>query len=72
MTIVKIFQVLFLIASIVLIVLNVIQYNKYREAKKHPGSTHLPAIRWFDFILTSIVAAGCALNIIITWISNKG
>ena len=67
---IKFFQVLFLVAAIVLIVLNVIHYNKYMEAKRHPDDIPHP-IRWFDFILTSLVALGCALNIIIGWISNK-
>jgi hypothetical protein len=58
------FQIIFLVASIVLLVLNIIHYNRYLESKRHPGVTPYP-IRWFDFILTSIVAIGCALNIII-------
>jgi hypothetical protein len=66
---VKFFQVLFLIASIVLIVLNVIHFNKYRESKNHPDAKP-HSIKWFDFILTSLVALGCALNIIIAWISS--
>lgn len=67
---IKFFQVLFLVASIVLIVLNVIRFNKYRESKQHPGAIPHP-IKWFDFILTSLVAVGCALNIIITWLSSS-
>ncbi|MCC7402067.1 MAG: hypothetical protein IT214_11345 [Chitinophagaceae bacterium] len=66
---VKFFQVLFLIASIVLIVLNVIRYNKYRDSKRIPNAVPHP-IKWFDFILTTLVALGCALNIIITWIGS--
>lgn len=58
------FQIMFLIAAIVLLVLNVIHYNKYLESKKHTDAKPHP-IRWFDFILTSLVALGCALNIII-------
>ena len=58
------FQIMFLVAAIVLLVLNVIHYNKYIESKKHPDTKPHP-IRWFDFILTSLVAIGCALNIII-------
>ena len=67
---IKFFQVLFLVASIVLIVLNIIEFNKYSEAKKHPDAVPHP-IRWFSFILTSLVALGCALNIIIGWISSS-
>jgi hypothetical protein len=66
---IKFFQVLFLVAAIVLIVLNIINYNKYTEAKKHPDATPHP-IKWFDFVLTSLVALGCALNIIIGWING--
>ncbi|HYM93535.1 MAG TPA: hypothetical protein VET23_05300 [Chitinophagaceae bacterium] len=66
---VKFFQVLFLVAAIVLLVLNVIHFNKYRESKKQPDAK-LHSIKWFDFILTSLVALGCALNIIIEWISK--
>ena len=65
---IKFFQVLFLIAAVVLIVLNVIKYNKYLQDKKD-GQVAKP-IKWFDFILTSLVALGCALNIIIGWISK--
>jgi len=66
---IKFFQVLFLVAAIVLIVLNILHYNKYMEAKRHPETKPHP-IRWFDFVLTSLVALGCALNIIIAWIHN--
>jgi len=64
------FQVLFLVSSIVLLVLNVLEYNKYAEAKRHPEMKPYP-VSWFNLILTSLVALGCALNIIIRWI-NKG
>ena len=64
------FQVLFLVASIVLIVLNVLDYNKHIESKKHPEAKPHP-IKWFNLILTSLVAIGCALNIIIGWISKR-
>ncbi|HVT84703.1 MAG TPA: hypothetical protein VHD35_05855 [Chitinophagaceae bacterium] len=61
---IQFFQILFLVASIVLIVLNVIHFNKYRESKLHPDAIPHP-IRWFDFILTSLVAVGCAITTII-------
>ena len=67
---IQFFQVLFLIAAVVLIVLNVLEFNKWQEGKKE-GSTKPYAIRWFNFILTSLVAVGCVLNIIVAWI-NKG
>ena len=66
---IKFFQILFLIASIVLIVINVIEYNKWQEGRKE-GSTKPHPIKWFSFILTSLVALGCALNIVIQWISK--
>lgn len=66
---VQFFQILFLIASIVLIVLNVLEYNKWQEGKKE-GSTKPHPIKWFNFVLTSLVALGCVLNIIIAWIKK--
>ncbi len=66
---IKFFQVLFLIAAVILIVINVLEYKKWEEGKKE-GSTKPHPIRWFNFILTSLVALGCALNIIIQWISK--
>jgi len=64
------FQVLFLVAAIVLLVLNILDYNKYAESKRHPDE-RLHPVKWFNLILTSIVALGCALNIIIRWISKS-
>jgi len=63
------FQVLFLVAAIVLLVLNVLDYNKYAESKRHPDAQKHP-IKWFNIILTSLVAIGCAINIIVRWISK--
>jgi hypothetical protein len=48
--------------------LNVLQFNKYQEGKKEGGISH--PIKWFNFILTSLVAVGCALNILIGWIQH--
>ena len=67
---IKFFQVLFLIASVILIVINVLEFKKWEEGKKE-SSTKPHPIRWFNFILTSLVAVGCALNIIIQWISKS-
>lgn len=64
------FQVIFLLAAMLLIVLNVQEFNKYQEGKKE-GSTKPHPIKWFNFILTSLVAIGCLLNIIVAWI-RKG
>lgn len=61
------FQTVFLVASIVLIVLNVLDFNKWQDGRKE-GSTKQYPIKWFNFILTSVVALGCALNVILSWI----
>ena len=66
---IQFFQVLFLIASVILIVMNVLEFKKWENGKKE-GSTKPYLIKWFSFILTSLVAVGCALNIIIQWISK--
>jgi phosphoglycerol transferase MdoB-like AlkP superfamily enzyme len=66
---IQFFQVLFLIASVVLIVLNVLDFNKWQDGRKE-GSTKPHPIKWFPFILTSIVAVGCVLNIIVAWIKK--
>ena len=65
---IQFFQVLFFTAAVVLIVLNVLQLNKYQEGKKEGGISH--PIKWFNFVLTSLVAIGCALNILIGWIQH--
>jgi hypothetical protein len=65
---IQFFQVLFFTAAVTLIVLNVLQFNKYQEGKKAGGISH--PIKWFNFILTSLVAVGCVLNILIAWIKK--
>ncbi len=65
---IQFFQVLFFASAVVLIVLNILQFNKYNEAKKE-GNNFQP-IRWFNFVLTSLVALGCVLNILVGWISK--
>jgi hypothetical protein len=67
--IIKFFQVVFLTASVILIVMNVLEFKKWEEGKKE-GSTKPHPVKWFPFILTSVVAVGCALNIIINLISK--
>lgn len=69
MTLVLFFQIVFLIASVIVIVLNVGEYNKWQEARKE-GSIRPYPIKWFNFILISLVAVGCLLNIIVGWISH--
>jgi hypothetical protein len=66
---IQFFQVLFLIAAIVLIVLNVLEFNKWQEGRKEGSNKPYP-IKWFSFILTSLVALGCVLNIIVAWIKK--
>ncbi len=66
---IKFFQILFFSAAIVSIVLNVIEYNKWAESRKE-GSLKPYPIKWFSFILSSLVALGCALTIVISWIEK--
>lgn len=66
---IQFFQVLFLIAAVILLVLNVTEYNKWQDSRKE-GSTKPYSIRWFNFILTTLVALGCIMNIIIGWINK--
>jgi hypothetical protein len=64
------FQVLFFIASIWLLVMNLLEFNKWNDSRKAGGVKQVP-IRWLNFILTSLVALGCFLNILIHWISKS-
>ena len=66
---IKFFQIVFLTASVILIVMNVLEFKKWQEGNKE-GSKKPHPVKWFPFILTSLVALGCALNIIIGWISR--
>ena len=66
---VQFFQMVFLIAAIVLIVLNVLEFNKWNETQKEAIDKRY-SIKWFTFILTSLVAVGLALNIIIQWLNK--
>ncbi|HMW65300.1 MAG TPA: hypothetical protein PK695_05560 [Chitinophagaceae bacterium] len=67
---IKFFQIVFMIAAIVQIVLNVIDFNKWQEGRKE-GSTKPHPIKWFSFILTFLVAVGCLLNIIFAYWADK-
>ena len=61
------FQVLFFLAAIVLIVLNILDLRKYLDHKKETAK--LPhRINWLMFVLTSLVAIGCFLNILVRWV----
>lgn len=64
---IKFFQVLFFSAALILIILNVLEFKKWEEGRKE-GSTKPHPIKWVSFILTSLVAIGCVLNILIAWI----
>ena len=66
---VNFFQIVFLIAAVVLIVLNVIEFNKWQDSRKE-GNVKPHPMKWFNFILTSLVALGCVLNIIVAWIKK--
>ncbi|HKB45140.1 MAG TPA: hypothetical protein VKC90_12150 [Chitinophagaceae bacterium] len=44
--------------------MNILDYNKYAESKSHPDMKPY-SIKWFNLILTTLVALGCALNITI-------
>jgi hypothetical protein len=66
---IQFFQVLFFTAAIVLIVLNVLEFNKYRESRNEAAEKRHP-VKWFSFILTSLVAIGLALNIVIQWLKK--
>jgi hypothetical protein len=66
---IQFFQVLFLVAAVVLIVFNVLDFNKWQESKKE-GSTRPYPIKWLQFVLTSLVSLGCIINIIAGWISK--
>ena len=64
------FQVLFFLASIILIVLNILDLRKYLDHKKEAGK--LPhRINWLMFVLTSLVAIGCFLNILVLWVKKS-
>ncbi len=65
----KFFQVLFLLAAVTLIVINILEFKKWEEGKKEGSAKSYP-IKWFNFILTSLVSVGCVINIIIAWISK--
>lgn len=55
---IQFFQVLFFTAAIVLIVINVLDFNKYQEGKKE-GSTKPHPIKWVHFY--SYLAGGIRL-----------
>jgi len=66
---IQFFQVIFLMASVIVIVLNIVEFNKWQESRKE-GNVKPYTIRWFNFILVSLVALGCLLNILVQWISK--
>jgi len=67
---IQFFQILFFTAAIVLIVLNVIEFNKYQETKNEAIDKRHP-IKWFSFILTSVVAVGLVVNIVVQWFKKS-
>ena len=62
---IQFFQVLFLIAAVILIVLNVLEYNKWQEGKKE-GSTKPHPIQMVQFYSHLLLRWG-VLNIIVAW-----
>jgi hypothetical protein len=66
---IKLFQVIFFSAGLIVIVINALEFNRYTESKKE-GNMKPHPIKWFPFIITSLAAIGCVLQILITWINN--
>jgi hypothetical protein len=66
---IQFFQFLFLSSAICLIVLNVLDFNKYQEGRKE-GSIKPHPIKWFNFVITSLTALGCVLNILAAWLKK--
>lgn len=66
---IQFFQVLFFSASLVLLVMHVMEFQRWQAARKADKTKTYP-IRWFRFILGSLAAIGCLLNILISWISK--
>jgi hypothetical protein len=66
---IQFFQLVFFIAAIVLIVLNILEFNRWKETQKEAADKR-HSIRWVYFILTSLVALGLALNITIQWLKK--
>lgn len=63
------FQVVFLMASVAVIVININEFSKWQESRRE-GSVRPYHMKWFSFLLTSLVAVGCMLNILVQWISK--
>lgn len=66
---IQFFQVIFLAAAVVVIILNVLDFNKWQESRKE-GSTRPFPIKWFPFVITSLTAIGCVINVIAAWINK--
>jgi hypothetical protein len=66
---VQFLQIIFFSAYIVQIVLNVQVYQNYTESKSKPKEQRYP-IRWFSFILTSIISIALLIDIVIHWINK--
>lgn len=66
---IQFFQVVFLMAAVVLLVINILDFSKWQESKKE-GSPRPYPIKWFNFILTTLVGLGCILNILAQWFSK--
>jgi hypothetical protein len=66
---IQFFQVIFLMASVAVIVININEFSKWQESRKE-GSVKPYYMKWFPFVLTSLVAVGCLLNILVQWMSK--
>lgn len=60
-------QLLFMAAAVVQLVLNVQTYTKWQESRRE-GATRPYPIKWFPFLLTTFLAIGCLVNVMIVLI----
>ena len=64
------FQVLFFLCSIILIVLNIFDLRRYLEQRK--DTKGIPyRLNWLYFLVTTLTALGCFLNILVLWVKKS-
>lgn len=63
------FQVLFFLCSIILIVLNIFDLRRYLEHRRDTKGVPYRLNRLY-FLITSLVAIGCFLNILVGWVKK--
>lgn len=66
---VQFFQVLFLLGAVIILVQNFLEFQKWQEGQKQ-GALRKPQVKWLHFILTSVVAIGCIINVIAAWVNK--